>query len=181
MTLPTAAEVTSLFLFGTASPPQDKADPAFMQNPGSQTIQINRTDFMSSGPGRFGGPAQIEVVQKFFAGNLDFLFDNGVTHISLSQIQTLTNTAYEKAASIQQVLYQDGVNDLAERAYIYNNMKYTIVGDPVFVVKPDGSHEILNIATAPFDDNFDFVGGSPLSNLANEYLEPRVDPWQIGN
>jgi hypothetical protein len=60
MALPSASEITSLFLYGTSTPPLDKADPAIANHPAATAVQVNRTDFMTTGPGRFGGPAQIE-------------------------------------------------------------------------------------------------------------------------
>jgi hypothetical protein len=182
MSLPTAAEVTSLFLYGTTVPPQDKTDPNIPLHQAPPALQIDRTDFMTNGAGRFGGPAQIDIVQKFFAGWLDVLFQQAGSALALSQILVLAEQHFMQVgieASISQIFYSDGQDSVAERAYIYNNQTYKIVGDPVFVLNADGTREILNIATAPLDENFDFLGG--LSSLpANVYLSPRIDPWQIG-
>jgi hypothetical protein len=73
MTLPTAAEITSLFLYGTNTAPFDKVNPSIPSHSAPPALQINRTDFMSTGPGRFGGPAQIEIVKRFSGVNLDSL------------------------------------------------------------------------------------------------------------
>jgi Ca2+-binding RTX toxin-like protein len=180
MTLPTATEITALFLYGNSSAPADKTDPSIQTHAALSPLPIDRTDFMSNGPGRFGGPAQIEIIKKFFAGNLDFLFENGVTARPLSQVSAMSNNAYAIQQRIQQLYYNDGQNDVAERAYIYNNQTFKIVGDPIFVLRVDGTREILSLATAPFDENFDFEGGSIASDVANSYLRPRIDPWSIG-
>lgn len=178
MTLPISVEdITKLYLFGSTTVPSDLADLNLAHHASVSPLQFDRYSYMTTGPGRFGGPAQIEIVQKFFAGDLDSLFPSGVTtSFHLSAILDIPENGYATQESIQQLFYNDGQNDVTDRAYIFNNQTYVLVGDPVFVVNADGSHEIHDLSTAPRDENFDFHGGSAASNLANAYLQPRIDP-----
>lgn len=54
----TNEEMTSLFLYGTKTPPQDLEDR--VKDPSRNvTITLNAADFMSNGPGIYANPSQV--------------------------------------------------------------------------------------------------------------------------
>ncbi|VEI58132.1 Uncharacterised protein [Pasteurella multocida] len=76
--------------------------------------------------------------------------------------------------------YDDGQDDLLERAYIWNTTSFKITDEAIFVVEKNGNRYIKNFAIEPHKkENFDFKGGF-WSNLANLTLEPQIDPSGIG-
>ncbi len=92
----------------------------------------------------------------------------------------MTSYAFE----MQQYNYRDGIDDYAERVYIYNSQSYQISDDAVFIVDSTGKHYIDNFAILPrlsVQENFDFVSRSWVTQLANDVLlQPNIDPSNIG-
>jgi hypothetical protein len=56
----TAAEITSLFLYGSTSPPSGSAlaSPALPNHSSGQLPLINFEQFMTQGPGKFANPSR---------------------------------------------------------------------------------------------------------------------------
>ena len=89
--------------------------------------------------------------------------------------------------------YNDGQDDVLERAYIWNTTAFKISNDAVFVIDKNGNRHIENFAIVPHSDrpdtrnrespygleDFDFEGGG-LSNIINPYLKRNIDPSEIG-
>lgn len=75
----------------------------------------------------------------------------------------------------------DGAGDYGERTYIYNSGTFWLPDDATFVVDANGAKSIINYRIVPYgDDNFDFQGGGGITDLGNAYLQPRIDPSDIG-
>lgn len=183
MSLLTAEKVTNLFLYGKETVPDNLVDgtlirPKDLQNKVRTTVDMN--EYMTTGPGRFASPASFEVIKQFFSSLLapgvytkQELFDKfGLDTIEL------------RSVSIHQALYDDGKDDYVERAYIWATTAFQIHEDARFVVEATGNRYISNFGIVPYSNNnntesFDFMG-SRLSNLANSFLEPRIDPSKIG-
>jgi len=175
----TAAEMTNLYLYGSLhETPEDLADEGLIpttSNPRTHTFSLG--DYMTIGPGRFAVASLSPIVQSFFN---DTLPDPQGQHVvySLSELQQIISGGAQ--FTISQLAYDDGQDDRLERAYIFNNQAYTLASGVQFVVEPDGTRYIENVSIVPTGvDNFDFEGGI-ISQIANAYLKPRIDPWHIG-
>ena len=180
MALPTAEEITNLYLYGTKNRPNDLLDPSILAQRNGASINVDVVEYMAIGAGRFVNAANFEVVNKFF--NTPGLQPGSYTKTQLFQQFGIAYGGY----TVQQLYLGTGDSDYAERTYIWGTTKFKIVDDAVFVVKPDGSREIQNFAIVPDSngpngvyDDFDFQGG-PASNIGNAALEPVIDPSGIG-
>lgn len=171
------------YLYGMDGVPENLVDDGLIRNnplapPPSTALDVN--DFMTTGGGRFAIGSQFELINEFFdAGN---------------SIPAGTYTKADMAAyldilpyygwSMQQYDWQDGTDDYAERAFIFNSMAFKIVDGATFVVDSGGARPISNYAIVPdvgdVPENFDFVTDDQLSAIANEFFERFFDPSGIG-
>ena len=186
-TLPTAAQITSLFLYGSDTPPTGGA--LASQNLPNHAVgvlpDIDFKEFMETGPGRFANASQSALITQFFLEGGD---NPPGRHLqpgeSMTAAEFAAATGLELTYQVKQLFYHDANEstlDIASRVYIYNTQEFSINADARFVVDANGTYRIENLRIErPEDDNFDFVGGSLSSNVANQYLQPRVDPWNIG-
>ncbi len=82
--------------------------------------------------------------------------------------------------NIEQSFHDDGGGDYLERAYIWNNTSFKISDETLFVIGEDGTRRIENLGIEPIGgDDFNFESG-PVGEIANFFLEPRIDPSGIG-
>jgi hypothetical protein len=184
--LPTAEEVTNLYLYGQIKKPTDMTDETLIRAstdfPPPVPIDV---DTYMAGPGRFATPDKFEIVKKFL---------NPLTDLSSFQLAPGTYTKNQLFSAfgiavgfitIDQSQYDDGKDDFLERAYIWNTTAFMIKDGAEFVVEPGGNRYINNFAVIPYlktgaKENFDFAAGSLFGNIANSLLEPKVDPSKIG-
>ncbi|MGC6323594.1 calcium-binding protein, partial [Bisgaard Taxon 45] len=199
MTLPTATEITNAYLYKNKLTPkaEERVDSIQILEKDSESFEVNKSEFMDSqtGPGRFVTAADFRTIHLFFAPILN--------HLRLQTPRSLENLKpgeYTKTqifqklgyidkngksvgrASVTQTLafYDDGQDDLLERAYIWNTTAFKITDEAIFVVEENGNRYIKNFAIEPVkEENFDFKGGF-WSNLANLTLEPQIDPSGVG-
>jgi hypothetical protein len=177
----TPAEITNLYLYGTISTPNNLVNDALIRLPSATTaVDVDTVSFMQT-IGRFAIGSQFELVQKFFNPSIfdPIIAPGAYTKSSLRTIFGISDAGW----NMQHTDYQDGFDDYAERVYIWNSQSYQIGDDAVFQVFADGTREISNFAIQPRKDvqeNFDFVGGGLIASFGNGYLEPRVDPSNIG-
>lgn len=175
----TAAEMTRYFLYGsTTETPEDLATEAMIPvDSGPRILTFDLSDYMTTGPGRFALASMSPVIQAFFTQELPDPQGQRQEY-SLSQMQTLLSAADQ--FQVQQFSYSDGQDDRIERAYIFNNQQYELANSITFVVEANGDRHIEDLTIVPSaGDNFDFIGVG-FSNGANLYLQPRIDPWNIG-
>ncbi|WP_167383018.1 calcium-binding protein [Pasteurella oralis] len=151
-----------------------------------------------TGPGRFVTAADFDILHLFFRpfSNAFNAYWGDVVPLGelapgeYTKTQILQKTGYldvnGKAlngfAGVKQTLafYDDGQDDLLERAYIWNTTAFKITDEAIFVVEKNGNRYIKNFAIEPHKkENFDFKGGF-WSNLANLTLEPQIDPSGVG-
>lgn len=200
MSLITPAEMTKLFLYGSTTVPNDKANPSLIRPenpaPGTYAISVNLQDFME-GPGRFA------TAEKFF---LLHLFFDSSHNIPVGQYDELEIRQYFEslmtpidvpaAISITQSLFQDGTDDYAERTFLWNNTSFEIdegqrdaAGQlpKKFVVTATGDRYVDDFAIVPLNfpnnaavENFDLEGGDITSHLGNQILRDWIDPSNIG-
>lgn len=188
----TAAQVTSQFLYGTDTPPTGSAliDQNLVGRTTAGTLpKLDTITFMTDGPGKFAKPSQSYLVTAFFNDGLGFPPIQPGSSMSASAYAALNGL--ELGYRVTQLFYSESGEsqaNIAERVYIFNTQDYGINPDAMFVVTEvvDAlgnktivkSIENLNVIM-PADDNFDFEGGRT-SQVAALFLEPRVDPWNIG-
>ena len=66
MPLPTAEQVTNLYLYGTTTRPADLTDGSLLQPRPAGAIAVDVNDYMTSGAGRFVGASDFDFVTDFF-------------------------------------------------------------------------------------------------------------------
>lgn len=177
MSLPTINEVVNAFLYGQTSTPANLVSHDQISQRDGYEFILNVTEYMS-GPGRFALASRFAVVNAFFESS-SF---SGELNMSLTEVlSSLELTTGATSLTFQQVLYDDGGADLVERAFIHASTEFELYdhADLRFIIDTHGNKSIEGLQIRPSDDNFDFVG-SRLSEIANEYLEPRIDPFAIG-
>ena len=71
MAMPTAAEITSWYLYGKPYLPGDRLDPSLIRLPTKTArTKVDINEYMDSGPGRFASLAAFEVVDRFLNSSL---------------------------------------------------------------------------------------------------------------
>ncbi|HEX7891781.1 MAG TPA: calcium-binding protein [Ramlibacter sp.] len=173
-------EITSLFLYGTPTKPQNIATDSLARPVGlKMVIDMDAVSFMRDGAGRFANGSQIEAVNAFMKGRIFAVPKGTAKTFSLQDVMQQLG-----AGSIQSHLlqssYMDGTDDHAMRTYVYQSGSFRIADGAQFVVNADGSREIRNFAILPFDDNFDFESSSTITQIGNLSLEAKIDPTGIG-
>ncbi|MEM0949004.1 MAG: hypothetical protein AAGK37_16505 [Pseudomonadota bacterium] len=147
-------------------------------------LRIDADDLMTSGSGRFAKISQFEIVADFFASST--LTEGVYNFASLeSALFPEFQKDYKNSFGLEHYTRSDDIDLNAERTYIFNNSSFTLRDDAggadfEFVVNSDGSREIRNVKIAPFNDNFDFVGGSRRSEIFNFFTGDKIDPYGIG-
>ncbi len=180
MTLPTAKEITNLYLYGNkATPTNLLSDSLIRTQAATSSIPVNTQEFMTVGGGRFAVGRQFEIVNDFFTADSSRLPPGTYTKVQIAVIFGLTDYGW----NMQQYNYRDGTDDYAERSYIYNSQAFQLADDVRFVVKVDGTRSIENFGIIPRTDvqeNFDFDSDDPIAGISNIYLETHIDPSHIG-
>lgn len=203
MTLLTATQVTNKYLYKKDNVPngKERLNAESIINGIGESIKVNRNAFMDkeTGPGRFVSAADFDFLGLFFEPDSDTSNQRWGSDAPLGKLapgeyskkQILTMLGYYnsegkgvKSATVTKTLgfYDDGKDDLLERAYIWNTTAFKLTDnkDLTFVVGKNGERYIKNFAIEPYkDENFDFEGGF-WSNLVNKRLTQEIDPSGIG-
>ena len=158
-TIPTAEEIVSLYLYGQLTPPANLKTEQLIRPPGlGITKNVDVNEYMTTGGGRFVKVENFLCVRNFLAADDSKYGISPLQPGTYSRDQLLA--AYKKVGQgrLDAIQYYLGINDAdyADRAYVFGSTKVEINGDAKFVVNPDGSREILDIAVVPVNDNFDY-------------------------
>ncbi len=186
--------MTSLYLYGTLTPPANLNDRVGDSNR-KVSVTLDAANFMSKGPGRYANPSQVPFVKTLFgdkAGLIAWMRKWGITDSQPWTVGELEEKIGKDNIKgfFKHTLYQyqldSGVSDYAERTYIYNSEKFDLSPDTVVVFntsKPNASPELRNISFIPEDDNFDFAGGGGVVTAVGNglVLKPTIDPQNIGS
>ena len=183
---PSAEQVTSLYLYGTPTPPSDKQR---LENLESPIIQVDVNEYMDKGPGRFASPADIELVNKFMYGfanvyNTEVIPPGRYTKSEILKMKDFQN--FEgNITKVMQTVHDDGKDNFLERAYIWNTTAFMVDKRAIFVIEHNGNRYIENFALVPYvspgkQENFDFLGGDIASDIVNPHLKSLIDPQNIG-
>ena len=184
----TVDEVTMYFLYGSPYKPKDLNDDSLIRPKvdTSRIIGIDTQEYMTTGPGRFANPTFFEIVERFFyphLGSTSALLDEG-SYKKIDLINMI-DPNHNWGLNIYQTNYDDGKDDYVERAYIWNSTSFMISNDAVFHVDADGTRWIENFAVVPrilaaAPENFDFETKDNAGKFANYFLQPAIDPSNIG-
>lgn len=179
--MPTIEEITNLYLYGQSTSPSSLTDESLIRESNETTLrQVDISAYMA-GPGRFALPVLFEIIQMFFNGE-------GTLGPGAYFKQTIAANFWGWTAdpdhfyglNIEQSFHDDGGGDYLERAYIWNNTSFKISDETLFVIGEDGSRWIENLGIEPIGgDDFNFESGL-VGEIANFFLEPRIDPSGIG-
>lgn len=66
MALPTAEEITNLYLYGVSKRPQNLLDPSLSQPRAGVVLSVDVNDYMSNGAGRYADVADFDFIADFF-------------------------------------------------------------------------------------------------------------------
>ena len=210
--LPTMETVTNSYLYDQENVPseEERLDFNKIVKQSTRTLKVDINAFMNkqNGPGRFITAADFPFVGVFL--NPDKYArssDAKLTEIMFKLKNLEWDRRYTKSEIVDLInygsatqtlgLYDDGQDDVLERAYIWNTTAFKISNDAVFVVDKEGNRYIENFAIVPHSDvksqkddrdeeskkygieNFDFKGGF-FSEIVNGYLRRNIDPSGIG-
>ena len=185
----TADVITSIYLYGSETPPEYFGDRIRDTKPNFK-VKINIEAFFESGPGGVINPARFSAVEKFFDGDFSkpIVIVDGVEQMQFSG-QELINKGVlsidDFLLSIQHLFIHIGSNDYASRTYIYNRQSFDLTRETMFVWDENGALRLedagMFVASDVNDpDNFDFNTDNPLLQIPNLLLEDRIDPYGLG-
>lgn len=125
----TPAQMTSLFLYGTLTPPQNfeerlrsSAEKDNLSN-APIVVEFDAVDFMANGPGRYAHASQSEFVDAFFTGGI--VLPPG-TYTRDDLIASHGYLKSEFSFSAPQSLLDPSSPDYSIRTYIYNQAPFII-------------------------------------------------------
>ncbi len=175
MALITAAQITNQFLYGQTTTPSNLAS-ANLIRPATATpppLTQNVNEYMNVGGGRFAIGSSFTLVQLFFSS-----IQIPVGTYTKAALASMLGVSYY-GLILDQWSVEDGTNDYAERAYIWNRGEFKISDSATFTVSASGDRYIQDFGVEPVgNENFDFVGGVPQG--LNDGLRNLVDPSKIG-
>jgi Ca2+-binding RTX toxin-like protein len=175
----TSEQITKLFLYGSQTVPTDKTSSSIVNHAVGSLPPQSQNIYMVSGGGRFAVGAQFELVQAFFNSDLPA----GTTYTTPSELAaalhlTVGVTGGADRISIHQANYHDGSADYLDRAYVEGTTRF-LLKSGTFAIDAVGNKSISGLEIKAFDDDFNWEGGI-LTETANTYLQPRIDPSGIG-
>ncbi len=198
MTLPTIHEVTSMFLYGSATPPNNFTENDLTEDRGVKAINVDTDEFLDSddGPGRFVVASNSVMMQRFFqtaaadyaAGTFSEHRDDAtgivtMTKAQLDEVYGLTANKIWHGIAVDNKWVYDDLDDYAARTYIYGNISFKISEDANFVIYPDGRLEVQNFSLEVLNGNdFDWTTrvDDILTMMGNTVLKRAIDPSGIG-
>lgn len=198
MTLPTIHEVTSMFLYGSATPPNNFTENDLTEDRGVKAINVDTDEFLDSddGPGRFVVASNSVMMQRFFqtaaadyaAGTFSEHRDDAtgivtMTKAQLDEVYGLTANKIWHGIAVDNKWVYDDLDDYAARTYIYGNISFKISEDANFVIYPDGRLEVQNFSLEVLNGNdFDWTTrvDDILTMMGNTVLKRAIDPRGIG-
>lgn len=194
-TLPTMAQITSMYLFGQLEKPNNLLDENLIRPKDlvvDYPVKININEYMTDGAGRFVSAKDFKFLDEFF--NKSSTASENLEAGRYTKSEILQALKIKFAGVTQSTAeYDDGKDNLLERAYIWNSVAFMVNDDAIFVVDEDGNRSIENFAIVPYSnnepglrdengkpmENFDFEGGTT-SQIANSMIEWKIDPSGIG-
>src|SRR5690606_32383421 len=109
MALPTAEEITNLYLYGTRTKPANLLDPSLFRNRPDAAIDVNINEYMTQGAGRFIVASDFDWLGDFFSEDLP------PGTYTKNQVLALLGHTGAQNYYINQLFYDTGSADYAER------------------------------------------------------------------
>jgi Ca2+-binding RTX toxin-like protein len=173
----TENELTSLYLYGTTTPPAEYEDRLRPSTSPQIDLSIDAVSYMADGSGRYATGDRFAAIQAFFQDTT--LTANTYSATSLKASLGLTDAAFQTV--VRQSQEDPSSADYGKRTYIYNSTSFVIEESAVaFHVEADGTHWISGLTILPYEDNFDFSSEHLLAILGNAVLKEKIDPYDIG-
>lgn len=155
MSIPTAKEILSQYLYGQQTPPapNDLRNDRFIRPKGTDgpPITVNSEDYMRNGGGRFVGIGNFNYVRNFLEGS-DYTkatVNPGVSSLApgvYSTVDLLTQYGIidsdgkiEGKIAVSQYFLEPTAADFKDRAYVFGSTQFRINTDARFIVKADGT------------------------------------------
>lgn len=192
MSLPSAHQVTAMYLYGQSDPPNNFLDNDLSLSRASSTIVVNTDEFLNheTGAGRFIVASNSAMISRFFeTASGDFssgVFDSfknastGEVLMTKAELNSVYNLEYYGILVDNKWVY-DGFDDYASRTYIYGNIEFKISNDAVFKIDASGNLSIENFSMIySSGGDFDWEGGDGVTNVGNIFLKAAIDPSGIG-
>lgn len=199
MSLPNSIDVFREFLYGSASQTGNPVGHGLIRDESvSGGITVGSLDYMDpvTGPGRFANAAKFELVSNFFndkafllqaaaAGSFDSYLDSssGTFVLSKAQLAQVYSLPYYGLV-VNQHTVSDSYADYSDRTFVWNTTEFQISDSAQFVIDP--TNEMVTIKDFSVEprrgvvENFDFEGGSWLTNIGNGFLQAALDPSGLG-
>jgi Ca2+-binding RTX toxin-like protein len=186
MTLPTAGQITNLYLYGQEIVPANLIDQHLINSATRTPVEVDVHEYMTIGAGRFVSAFSFDFMRDFFS---DASLSPG-TYTKQQIFVALGVNDADNSVAFNNAFYGLDDADYAERTYIWGTVGFAVANDALFVVNSDGSRSVENFAIVPLQivknssesrENFDFIGGF-WSNVGNEIFElyNTIDPSRIG-
>ncbi len=185
----------NLFLYGVLDTPQALYDRLKPENFTPITINLDATDVIENGPGRFILPSLFGAVEKFFDNALGLngsrISEGRYTFAQLrNEAPTIFNIS-DSSFTRSQAFFLDnqGGQERDNRAYNFGNTTYNLSDNTIFVVeRVSGGFEysIENLVIEPQSqgEDFDFLQRGNFFNIsrrANAILQDQIDPSEVGD
>lgn len=189
----TPAAATSLYLYGTLTPPDDLNE-RVKDAERQVTVTLDTSGVMSStGPGRYANLSEIPFVKMLY-GDISvlkkYMADRGLVDDHPYTIGELKKNAVKLGLKLgdhfnhvlQQLRLDPTSADYAARTYIYNSQIFSLSDSTVVVFNTSKNINpvLQNVSIVPQPEDFDFVGGGFFTNLGNGKLIRDIDPQAIG-
>ncbi|WP_269462134.1 putative Ig domain-containing protein [Ralstonia pseudosolanacearum] len=185
--------MTSLYLYGTLTPPVDLNNRTADPNR-KVSVTLDAVDFMSAGPGRYANPSQVPFIKTLFgdkAALVAWMQKWGITDEHPWTVGELEDKIGRENLKgfFKHTLYQYKLDvkssDYAARTYIYNSENFDLSRDTAVsfnTSEPNTPPQLFNVAFVPEADNFDFEGGGGVVTTVGNglVLKPAIDPQNIG-
>ena len=189
MTLPTAEQVTNIYLYGQETVPTDMTSSSVANTDERTPVVVNIQEYMTVGAGRFVSAYSFDFLHEFFnpesSGALS-LAPGTYTKQQLFAALGIDNE--DNSVTFNNVFYGVGDSDYAERTYIWGTVGFAVGNEALFIVDTNGTRHVENFSIVPLstlpgrdDENFDFAGGF-WSSIGNGLLGlyDTIDPSRIG-
>ncbi len=185
--------MTSLYLYGTLTPPVDLNNRTADPNR-TVSVTLDAVDFMSAGPGRYANPSQVPFIKTLFgdkAALVAWMQKWGITDEHPWTVGELEDKIGKENLKgfFKHTLYQYKLDvnssDYAARTYIYNSENFDLSRDTAVsfnTSEPNTPPQLFNVAFVPEADNFDFEGGGGVVTAVGNglVLKPAIDSQNIG-
>lgn len=153
-------------------------------SPTPPTFNYDMLDYLTNDAGRYAIPAVFPIVDRIFNPLTSitpqtYIGDTGIRNA----LGGISQTEFDAASKT--ALWQYGTDtlssDFAERAYIFGTTNFELdLSTAVLEVDSSNNKSIRGMRVKALPDNFDYIGGSPINNIALAILEPIFDPYKLG-